>query len=216
MNINQLSTRQNELETLLSSYEIMIDKVYYNYLLHEYNSLNSIIIAYKNGDTILAEKLLLKHKKLGQEVVAVEHFTNEMIAVLKEYGFEVALASLRGTKQSNFIVASGIGVSEVLNKFDGILFYPYQTGEYEFDPKDVRIDVFHASGAGGQNVNKVETAIRATHTPSDMVVVCQDERSQARNRDKAIQRLKIKVKEHYKTQADKQNKIERNRAAKNQ
>jgi len=206
--IQNLKTRLADLESLLSSYEVMIDKVYYNHLLGEYNSLNSIISAFDNEDTILAEKLLLKHKKLGREVVAIENYSKDMLGLISEYGFEI--------KESNkVLIVNGAGVSEILKNFDSILFYPYQTGECEFDIKDVRIDVFHASGAGGQNVNKVETAIRATHLPSGIVVVCQDERSQGRNRDKAIERLKAKVKEHYKKEADKQNKIERNCAAKN-
>ena len=57
------------------------------------------------------------------------------------------------------------------------------------DEKDVKIDLFHSSGAGGQNINKVETAVRATHLPTGTVVVCQDERSQLKNKRRAIQNL---------------------------
>jgi len=217
MDINSLIIRLQELENLLSSYEVMIDKVYYNHLLNEYNSVNSIIEAFNDGNTVLAEKLLLKHKKLGQETIAIEGAGDELVNMMLEYGLSICHcteAAKRPAKQSKIIV-SGIGVSEVLKKHDGIMFYPYQTGEFEFDLKDVRIDVFHASGAGGQNVNKVETAIRAVHLPSGVSVVCQDERSQGRNRDMAVERLKTKVSEHYKKEAEKQNKTERSRAVKN-
>jgi len=208
MDINNLINRLNELESLLSSYEVMIDKGLYNHLLSEYNSINGIMDAHNNGDNVLAEKLMLGHKKIGHEVVAIEGADKKIIETLNEYGFVFK-------EDKKLLIASGIGVSEVLKKFDRAIFYPYQSGEYEFELKDVRVDVFHASGAGGQNVNKVETAIRATHMPSGLSVVCQDERSQGRNKDKAIQRLKVKLMEHYKKEAQKNNKTARNNAVKN-
>ena len=61
--------------------------------------------------------------------------------------------------------------------------------EFIFDEKDVKIDLFHSSGAGGQNINKVETAVRATHVPTGTVVVCQDERSQLNNKRRALETL---------------------------
>lgn len=82
--------------------------------------------------------------------------------------------------------------------FASLFVYPEVDDSIEIDinPADVRIDTFRASGAGGQHINKTDSAVRLTHAPTGIVVQCQNDRSQHRNRDEAWQMLRSRLYEH--------------------
>jgi peptide chain release factor 2 len=89
--------------------------------------------------------------------------------------------------------------------FASVYVYPMfeDADDFELDEEDIRIDTYRASGAGGQHINKTDSAVRMTHIPTNIVVACQNERSQMKNRAVAIKVLKSRVKQFYKEEEEK-------------
>lgn len=90
--------------------------------------------------------------------------------------------------------------------FSSVYSYPIaeEVDDYELDEKEIRIDTYRSSGAGGQHVNKTDSAVRMTHIPTNIVVACQNERSQIKNRATALRLLKARVRQYYREQDEKE------------
>jgi len=140
-----------------------------------------------------AEKKGLAAEVLEESEGEVAGIKSATIKLTGEYAFghlRTETGVHRLVRKSPFDSAGGRHTS-----FASVFVYPEvdDSFEVEINPADVRVDTYRASGAGGQHINKTDSAVRLTHAPSGIVVQCQNDRSQHRNRAEAMQMLKSKL-----------------------
>ena len=138
---------------------------------------------------------------------------NDIITAYLNYcennNFEHTLETI---KNSTFINISGLNVKQIFENEKGVhiainnntqstcnvfVYESYLDKPPTFNDNEIKIDVFRSNGAGGQHINKTDSAIRVTHLPTGIVATCQDQRSQLQNKSSALENLRQKVQEHY-------------------
>ena len=169
--------------------------------------------------SMLRRQYLRYAERKGFEVEVLEESTGDVV------GIKSSTIKLKGEYAYGFLRTES-GVHRLVRKspfdstggrhtsFASVFVYPEvdETIQIDISPADVRVDTYRASGAGGQHINKTDSAVRLTHQPTGIVVQCQNDRSQHRNRDEAWKMLKSRLFEfELRKRLEEQQRVENNK-----
>ena len=209
----------NEYEQLLKDFSKMLDKVELKKLLSDTDDIRSALLTIHPGaggteSQDWAKMLLRLYSRWCDKSnykINILDIVDGDIAGIKDVSIEIHGEYAYGNLKAEAGVHRLVRISPFDSNskrhtsFASIFVYPLIDDDIdiEIDEKDIRIDTFRASGAGGQHVNKTDSAIRITHIPTNIVVQCQNERSQLKNKNTAVKMLKSKL---YQIEIDKKEK----------